>query len=151
MIHWHAWSVRVGKRSLRLSRALTVSNMSNAQGSKRAGKSTAREILLKECNNRAGRLSSTTRSQRDVNLRDYYHLSEFSFNVQCIKKNPYYKTVFVLYNFIHFRYVDVGIFSNHYINYLWLHSNATKFKWEMFIVLFGNIGLWIYIVVGSSA
>lgn len=50
-----------------------------------------------------------------------------------------------------FRYVDVCTLSDCHINHLWLHSNATKFEWEMFVMLFGHIGIRLYAAVGSPA
>lgn len=58
--------------------------------------------------------------------------------------------IFLSIFYVHFRYADVSIFSDHHFDRLWMHSNATKFKWKMFIVLFGDAGIRLYIVVRSS-
>lgn len=56
-----------------------------------------------------------------------------------------------LFALIQFRYANVCAISDHHISHLWMHSVATKFEWEMFVVLFGHVGIRLHIVVGSSA
>lgn len=64
----------------------------------------------------------------------------FLWFIKCKRKNH------LLATFL--RYADVCILPNCHTYYLWLHSEIAEFKWK---VLFGNIGIWIYIIVWSSA